>query len=223
VTYVGDGNNIVHSWIRLAAKFDFEFVCACPEGFEPDAATMELANAAGAGRVSVSHEPFEVRLRACARATLELAQPGPASHGRMGERGFVRPCMGSSLHTRPLYVPSPAVPRARGRLGRACASATRANSGRWQGPCVMATGYRVSQHWQHRSRLHAAAGGEGRGRGVHGRLGVDGPEGGGRGAAAALCGLSGARRGRPAPGPACPAGGAGAAARARCQQPGGAL
>ncbi len=57
---MGDGNNIVHSWIRLAAAFDFEFVCACPEGFEPDAATIELANASGAGRVSVSHEPFEV-------------------------------------------------------------------------------------------------------------------------------------------------------------------
>ena len=56
---MGDGNNIVHSWIRLAAKFDFEFVCACPEGFEPDAATVELANAAGAGRVSVSHDPFQ--------------------------------------------------------------------------------------------------------------------------------------------------------------------
>lgn len=62
VTYVGDGNNIVHSWIRLAAKFDFEFVCACPEGFEPDAATVQLANAAGAGRVSVSHDPFEVSM-----------------------------------------------------------------------------------------------------------------------------------------------------------------
>ncbi len=57
---MGDGNNIVHSWIRLAAVFDFEFVCACPEGFEPNAATVELANASGAGKVSVSHEPFEV-------------------------------------------------------------------------------------------------------------------------------------------------------------------
>ena len=64
---MGDGNNIVHSWVRLAAVFDFEFVCACPEGFEPDAATVELANASGAGRVSVSHEPFEVR--AAARAS----------------------------------------------------------------------------------------------------------------------------------------------------------
>ena len=72
VTYVGDGNNIVHSWIRLAAKFDFEFVCACPEGFEPDAATVELANAAGAGRVSVSHDPFEV-----CRSLLGVSAAGP--------------------------------------------------------------------------------------------------------------------------------------------------
>ena len=38
--YVGDGNNIVHSWVRLAARLPFEFVCACPKGFEPDEATM---------------------------------------------------------------------------------------------------------------------------------------------------------------------------------------
>ena len=60
VVYVGDGNNIVHSWIRLAAKFNFEFVCACPKGFEPDAATIELANSSGAGTVSVSNDPMEV-------------------------------------------------------------------------------------------------------------------------------------------------------------------
>ena len=59
VVYVGDGNNIVHSWIRLAAKFDFEFVCACPKGYEPDEATMELAREAG-GKVSVSYDPMEV-------------------------------------------------------------------------------------------------------------------------------------------------------------------
>ena len=59
VVYVGDGNNIVHSWIRLAAKFDFEFVCACPKGYEPDEATMELAKEAG-GNVYVSYDPMEV-------------------------------------------------------------------------------------------------------------------------------------------------------------------
>ena len=59
VVYVGDGNNIVHSWMRLAAKFRMEFVCACPEGFEPDAATTELARAGGVSTITISHDPFE--------------------------------------------------------------------------------------------------------------------------------------------------------------------
>lgn len=40
VVYVGDGNNIVHSWVRLAGRLPFDFVCACPRGFEPDEATV---------------------------------------------------------------------------------------------------------------------------------------------------------------------------------------
>ena len=32
VAYVGDGNNIVHSWLRLAARFKLDFVCVCPKG-----------------------------------------------------------------------------------------------------------------------------------------------------------------------------------------------
>lgn len=46
VVYVGDGNNIVHSWVRLAGRLPFDFVCACPKGFEPDEATMSASTAA---------------------------------------------------------------------------------------------------------------------------------------------------------------------------------
>lgn len=60
VVYVGDGNNITHSWIRLAARFNFELVCASPPGFEPDAATVDLANNSGAGKVVISHDVMEV-------------------------------------------------------------------------------------------------------------------------------------------------------------------
>jgi ornithine carbamoyltransferase len=59
IVYVGDGNNIVHSWLRLAAVFRLDFVCACPEGFEPDAATIELARAAGQSTITISHDPME--------------------------------------------------------------------------------------------------------------------------------------------------------------------
>ena len=60
VVYVGDGNNITHSWIRLAARLNLDLVCACPEGFEPDMATVDLANSSGAGKVSISHDVMEV-------------------------------------------------------------------------------------------------------------------------------------------------------------------
>lgn len=59
VTYVGDGNNIVHSWLRLAAVMRMDFVCACPVGFEPDAATVELARAAGLSKITITHDAFE--------------------------------------------------------------------------------------------------------------------------------------------------------------------
>ncbi|EFN58131.1 hypothetical protein CHLNCDRAFT_48133 [Chlorella variabilis] len=59
VVYVGDGNNIVHSWLRLAARLKMEFVCACPKGFEPDKASVALAEAAGISKISISHDPFE--------------------------------------------------------------------------------------------------------------------------------------------------------------------
>jgi ornithine carbamoyltransferase len=36
VAWVGDGNNMAHSWLNAAAVFGFELRIACPEGHEPD-------------------------------------------------------------------------------------------------------------------------------------------------------------------------------------------
>ena len=58
VTYVGDGNNIVHSWLHLAQKFPMEFVCACPENYEPNSNTVNGSSGAGVSSVSVSHDPM---------------------------------------------------------------------------------------------------------------------------------------------------------------------
>ncbi|CAI5490320.1 unnamed protein product [Closterium sp. Naga37s-1] len=59
VAYVGDGNNIVHSWLRLAAVIPMHFVCVCPKGFEPDAATVERARAAGISTIEITNDPVE--------------------------------------------------------------------------------------------------------------------------------------------------------------------
>ncbi|BBN16897.1 ornithine carbamoyltransferase [Marchantia polymorpha subsp. ruderalis] len=58
VVYVGDGNNVVHSWLRFAAVVPIHFVCACPRGFEPDPTTVEQARAKGA-KIDIVNDPME--------------------------------------------------------------------------------------------------------------------------------------------------------------------
>ena len=36
VAWIGDGNNMCHSYINAARQWDFELKIACPEGFKPD-------------------------------------------------------------------------------------------------------------------------------------------------------------------------------------------
>ena len=58
VTYVGDGNNIVHSWLMLAMRIPFHFSIACPEGFDPDQELVKKAQAAGLSKIEVLHDPY---------------------------------------------------------------------------------------------------------------------------------------------------------------------
>jgi ornithine carbamoyltransferase len=57
VVYVGDGNNIVHSWLRLAQRLSFHFVCACPDDYEPDARTLSDTKQTGLSEIEISHDP----------------------------------------------------------------------------------------------------------------------------------------------------------------------
>ena len=59
IAYIGDGNNIVHSWLRLAIRLPLHFVCACPLNYPPDPATFELARKAGISTVEICQDPFE--------------------------------------------------------------------------------------------------------------------------------------------------------------------
>lgn len=57
IAYVGDGNNIVHSFLRLARRLPMHFVCACPEKYCPDRKTVESAKAAGTSQIEITHDP----------------------------------------------------------------------------------------------------------------------------------------------------------------------
>jgi ornithine carbamoyltransferase len=62
VAYVGDGNNVFHSLMRIAARFGIDFIAATPPGYEPSidfteaAAEDALANGGG---VSLVTDPRE--------------------------------------------------------------------------------------------------------------------------------------------------------------------
>ena len=53
ITFIGDGNNMVHSWLEAAALVPFSFTLACPKGYEPDADILTEARAAG-GEITVT-------------------------------------------------------------------------------------------------------------------------------------------------------------------------
>lgn len=55
VTWIGDGNNMCHSYINAAALCDFKLNIACPEGFDPN---PELVKA-NADRVTLFRDPRE--------------------------------------------------------------------------------------------------------------------------------------------------------------------
>ena len=57
VVYLGDGNNIVHSWLRLAMRLPLHFSCCCPQGYEPDADTVAESRKAGISTIEVLHDP----------------------------------------------------------------------------------------------------------------------------------------------------------------------
>ncbi len=55
VTWVGDGNNMCHSWMNAARQFDFHLNIACPEGYMPNAGLLaELG-----GKATIIHDARE--------------------------------------------------------------------------------------------------------------------------------------------------------------------
>ncbi len=58
VVMVGDGNNLANSWLNASSRFPFNFILACPEGYDPDEGILRQAEAAGASFM-ITHDPRE--------------------------------------------------------------------------------------------------------------------------------------------------------------------
>ena len=62
VAYIGDGNNVTHSWLMLSAKLGFELRVATPKGYECDKTivkeALKIAKQSGA-KITFSNDPKE--------------------------------------------------------------------------------------------------------------------------------------------------------------------
>ena len=59
IVWVGDGNNVAHSWLNAAAILPLNLVVACPEGYYPDEAILKAAVEDAKGEIVMLSDPEE--------------------------------------------------------------------------------------------------------------------------------------------------------------------
>ncbi len=86
VAWVGDGNNMAHSWINAAGVLGFELRLACPEGYDPDAGILERNQALAP--VSLHRDPRAAVSGAHVVNTDVWASMGQEEEQQARERAF---------------------------------------------------------------------------------------------------------------------------------------
>jgi len=84
IAWIGDGNNMCHSYINAARQFDFHLRIATPAGYEPDANIMHAAG----DRIYLCHDPMEAAHGANMVATDVWASMGQEEEQRQREKSF---------------------------------------------------------------------------------------------------------------------------------------
>lgn len=86
VAWIGDGNNMAHSWLNAAAILGFELRLACPEGYDPDPELV--ASARERTTVVLTRDPAEAVEGAHAVNTDVWASMGQEDEARAREAAF---------------------------------------------------------------------------------------------------------------------------------------
>ena len=88
IVYMGDGNNIVHSWLHLSMRFPLDFVCCCPEDYEPDAELVNQAKESGVSKITITNDPVSAVSEADVIYTDVWASMGQKEEAEERERAF---------------------------------------------------------------------------------------------------------------------------------------
>jgi ornithine carbamoyltransferase len=99
--WIGDGNNMAHSWIAAAGLLGLDLVLACPPGFEPNVEIVTEAQARiaaqGVGRVEVVSDPAAAVVDADVVSTDVWASMGREHEAEARAAAFAGYCVDSRL------------------------------------------------------------------------------------------------------------------------------
>ena len=84
VAWIGDGNNMCHSYINAARQLDFKLNIGCPEGFDPLADILEPAS----GRCEIFRDPIAAAVGADLIVTDVWASMGQEEEQKAREAAF---------------------------------------------------------------------------------------------------------------------------------------
>ena len=97
IAYVGDGNNIVHSWLKLSTRLKFNLSIATPENYEPDSGAISEAISVRLSNVEIHQNPFEAVKDADVIYTDVWASMGQKEEAEQRRRLFSRYQVNSEL------------------------------------------------------------------------------------------------------------------------------
>lgn len=93
VAWVGDGNNMAHSWILASALCDFELHLACPKGYEPAPDVLARADETGRGQRVVTQD-IDAAVRGAHVVTTDVwASMGQEEEREQRRRAFAGYCV----------------------------------------------------------------------------------------------------------------------------------
>jgi ornithine carbamoyltransferase len=97
--WVGDGNNMAHSWIEAAAILGLDLSLACPEGYDPDTGVLQRANTDGDWRahIEVTRAPSDAARGKNVISTDVWASMGEESEQAAREKAFAGFCVDEKM------------------------------------------------------------------------------------------------------------------------------
>jgi len=100
IVFLGDSNNMSHSWLLLSGMMGLHFVLACPNGYDPDSELLrrarQLAVNSG-GRLDVVHDPQVAAMSADVLYTDVWTSMGQEKEKNIRLKAFKKFCVDFNL------------------------------------------------------------------------------------------------------------------------------